>query len=464
MGGGDAMKDAMYLGAILILLLCCAYFYISGRRRVNKAAYTDRITQGANQAYLQRWTKQMLEREKSQFCLAYMNLVKFKAINDFYGYEKGNELLKQIYDCIKAELKSVEKCSRISADNYVIFMYYESEETIKKRLKTIAESVNKCFNETLEKYYHLTFRAGVYIISEPSVSYSVMVDRANIAGRNLNRQTNNVVEIAFYNEKDRMEFLREKEIEDSMESALENGEFEVYLQPKLDLNQNEMEGAEALIRWNSPDKGLIAPMQFIDLFEKNGFIKKIDLYVFETVCKYMRKWMDEGATLFPISVNLSRLHFQQKDFLEEFDAIREKYDVPAKYLEFELTERTVFEETELLTAAMRSMREKGYSCSLDDFGSGYSSLNILKELPINVIKLDRGFFIGQYNEQSRVIIRAIINMAKELDMKTVAEGVDTPEQCSFLRESGCNMMQAFIYKKPMPIPQFEEMYQEGQAS
>lgn len=458
------MKDAVYIAIILMLVFCCAYFYIAGRRRANRLAYTDRITRGANQAYLQKWIMQILEKEKSQFCLAYLNLVKFKAINDFYGYEKGNELLKQIYDCIKAELKSVERCSRISADNYVIFMYYESEEIIKKRLKEITEAVNKCFNKTLEKYYHLTFRAGVYIISEPFPGYSVMVDRANIAGRNLNRQTNDVIEIAFYNEKDRTEFLREKEIEDQMDTALANGEFEVYLQPKLDLDQNQMEGAEALIRWNSPEKGLISPVQFIDLFERNGFIKKIDLYVFETVCRYMRKWMDEGVPLFPISVNLSRLHFTEKDFLEEFDVIRKKYDVPAKYLEFELTERTVFEETELLTTAMRSMRERGYICSLDDFGSGYSSLNILKELPIDVIKLDRGFFIGQYNEQSRVIIRAIINMAKELDMKTVAEGVDTQEQCRFLRESGCDMVQAFLYEKPMPIPQFEEMYQEGQAS
>ncbi len=262
-----------------------------------------------------------------------------------------------------------------------------------------------------------------------------------------------------------MQFLREKEIEDQMEAALANGEFEVYLQPKLDLAQNEIEGAEALIRWNSPEKGLIPPAQFVDLFEKNGFIKKIDLFVFETICKYMRKWIDTEVPLLTVSVNLSRLHFMEKNFLDEFDAIRQKYDVPAKYLEFELTERTVFEETELLTDVMYHMREKGYSCSLDDFGSGYSSLNILKELPINVIKLDRGFFIGQYNEQSRIIIRAIINMAKELDMKTVAEGVDTPEQCSFLRESGCTMMQAFLYAKPMPIPNFESMFfQTGKAS
>lgn len=458
------MKNLIYLIVIAMLVLSNIYIWINGKRRMEKLAYNDRITQGVNQAFLQKWVRQTLEKCSDTFCLVYLNLVKFKAINDFYGYEKGNELLKLIYDCIHEALKDREQCSRMSADNFIIFMRYESEEVLKERLKSIAEVINERFNEGMEKYYHLTFGMGVYIISETSLGYSVMVDRANIARKNLSSRSHSAVEVAFYNEKDRMLFLREKEIEDQMEAALENGEFEVYLQPKLDLAQNAIEGAEALIRWNSPEKGLIPPAQFIDLFEKNGFIKKIDLFVFETICKFMRKWIDAGEPLLTISVNLSRLHFMEKNFLDEFDEIRQKYDVPAKYLEFELTERTVFEETELLTEAMCSMREKGYSCSLDDFGSGYSSLNILKELPIDVIKLDRGFFIGQYNDQSRVIIRAIINMAKELDMKTVAEGVDTQEQCSFLRESGCTMMQAFLYAKPMPIPSFEALYQTERAS
>lgn len=461
------MKDVIYISIIGLIAVISTYMVMKERRRANKIAYWDRVTKGANQAYLQKWINSVLEKDKSTFCLVYLNLVKFKAINDFYGYERGNELLKLMYDCITEQLKGVEKCSRISADNYIIFMKYETDTILKERLRTIAEVINERFNQQQqdEKYYHLTFGMGVYIMSEPSLGYSVMVDRANIARKNLSRRSHSAVEIAFYNEKDRMQFLREKEIEDQMEAALANGEFEVYLQPKLDLAQNEIEGAEALIRWNSPEKGLIPPAQFVDLFEKNGFIKKIDLFVFETICKYMRKWIDTEVPLLTVSVNLSRLHFMEKNFLDEFDAIRQKYDVPAKYLEFELTERTVFEETELLTDVMYHMREKGYSCSLDDFGSGYSSLNILKELPINVIKLDRGFFIGQYNEQSRIIIRAIINMAKELDMKTVAEGVDTPEQCSFLKESGCTMMQAFLYAKPMPIPNFESMFfQTGKAS
>lgn len=443
----------------VIVLLCCSNIgtYVYGKRRAHKIAYTDRVTNGANQAYMRKWMKQTLNKTNATFCLVYLNLVKFKAVNDFCGREKGDELLKLIYDSIFAQLKPNEMCSRMSADNYVIFMKYESAEIVKERLKSIAADINRRFNMGVEKYYHLNFGMGVYIISEPSLEYSVMVDRANIARKNRHKRSHGAVEISFYDDRDRVQFLREKEIEDQMESALKNGEFQVYLQPKLNLEQNVVEGAEALIRWNSPDKGFLPPSQFIDLFEKNGFIKKIDLFVFETICKYMRKWMDEGVPLMTISVNLSRLHFVQKDFLEEFDSIREKYQIPASCLEFELTERTVFEDTELLSQAMRIMREKGYRCSLDDFGSGYSSLNILKELPIDVIKLDRGFFIGQYNEQSRVIIRTIIQMAKELDMKTVAEGVDTPEQCDFLKESGCDMMQAFLYARPMPIPKFEEL-------
>lgn len=454
------MREIWYWIIIAILLAGNIFLWCVAKLRIRRTSYIDRVTEGVNQRYLREWLKTTLKKNDDALCLVYMNLAKFKAINDLYGYEKGNDLLRLIYNCIKRELSPAERCSRISADNYIIIMRYESAELIEKRLKKIADRINECFNADMEKNYRLSFSAGVYLVTDRTLGFSVMADRANIARKNTAEQAHNIIEIAFYDEKDRQEFLREKEIEDKMESALANGEFVVYLQPKLDLDRNEVEGAEALIRWNSPEKGLIPPIQFIDLFERNGFIKKIDLYVFETICKLMRKWMDEGTPLISISVNLSRLHFLEKNFLEQFDEIRQKYDVPAEYLEFELTERTVFEETEVLgvlTEAMNRMRALGYRCSLDDFGSGHSCLNILKELPIDVLKLDRGFFIGQYNEQSRVIIRTIINMAKELDMKTVAEGVDTPEQCYFLRESGCNMLQAFLYKRPMPIEEFEEL-------
>lgn len=447
-----------------ILVISNIATYGIARKRIRHLMYFDRITEGVNQKYIRDWFKNALKRNDSAFCFVYLNLAKFKAINDLYGYEKGNELLKLIYNCIKRELTSAERCSRISADNYIIIMKYESADTIERRLKRIGDTINECFNETLESRYHLNFTAGVYIVTDRTLGYSVMADRANIARRGVAVQSHHVVEIGFFDERDRREFLREKEIEDKMDEALEKGEFVVYLQPKLGLAGNDVKGAEALIRWNSPERGLIPPAEFVELFEKNGFIKKIDLYVFETICRLLKKWMDEGTPLMNISVNLSRLHFADSKFLEKFDEIRQKYGVPSEYLEFELTERIVFEEPDvlqILIASMRRMRELGYRCSLDDFGSGYSCLNILKELPIDVIKLDRGFFTGQYNEQSRVIIRAVINMAKELDMETVAEGVDTQEQCTFLRESGCNMMQAFLYKRPMPIDEFERLIKAG---
>lgn len=458
------MRETGYWIVIILLIISNVAMGVTARIRVRRSMYIDRVTDGVNQRYIREWLKNTLKKNANPLCIVYLNLAKFKAINDVYGYEKGNDLLKLIYDCIKKELTSAERCSRISADNYIIVMKYESAELIGMRLKRIGEKINERFNAQMSGRHHLNFSAGIYIIDDRSVGYSVMVDRANIARRSLLMQSQSIVETAFFDEKDRTEFLKEKEIEDKMEAALAHGEFVVYLQPKLDLNKNDVEGAEALIRWNSPEKGLIPPMEFVELFERNGFIKKIDLYVFETICQLLRKWIDEGTPLISISVNLSRLHFQEKNFLEQFEAIRRKYDVPPEYLEFELTERTVFEAPEVLevlTETMKRMRELGYRCSLDDFGSGYSCLNILKELPIDVIKLDRGFFVGQYNEQSRVIIRTVINMAKELDMQTVAEGVDTQEQCLFLKESGCNMMQAFLYKKPMPIDEFEKLVKAG---
>lgn len=443
---------------IALLIITNIYCVVSSRAKLRKMTYYDRITQGVNQAYLQKWIKERIgKKERETYCLGYLNLVKFKAINDSYGYEKGNAVLKLIYDCIRDKLEPEEKVSRMAADNYVLFLRYESSEKLKERIKEMGASINEAFNKGNGKYYHLNFQVGIYIITEESLGYSLMVDRANIARQSLANQNRDIMEIAFYNEKDRTVLLREKEMEDRMEAALANGEFEVYLQPKLGMDKNEIAGAEALIRWNSPEKGLIPPSHFIDLFERNGFIRKIDLFVFETVCRYMKKWKEEGIPMLTISVNLSRIHFMERNFLDEFDAIRIKYGVLPEYLEFELTECIVFEDTDRLSSAMLEMRKKGYSCSLDDFGNGYSSLNILKELPVTALKLDRGFFIGLYNEQSRVVIRAIINMAKELKMKTVAEGVDTPEQCTFLRQSGCDMLQAFIYARPMPIERYEAM-------
>lgn len=252
--------------------------------------------------------------------------------------------------------------------------------------------------------------------------------------------------------------VREKEIENKMQDALKNHEFEVYLQPKVELKGETIAGAEALVRWNDPEYGLISPAEFIPIFEKNGFIVNLDLYMFEQVCGLLQSWIEKGYEPVPVSVNLSHVHLKNPDFLKEFRAIFQKYKLPPKLLEIELTETLVFENLDLLVKVIDQFHEIGFDCSLDDFGSGYSSLNILKDVPVDTLKLDRGFFGSnqQKNDRGGYIVESIIELAKKLKMQTVSEGVETKEQVAFLKKANCDMVQGYVFAKPVPIVDFEK--------
>jgi EAL domain-containing protein (putative c-di-GMP-specific phosphodiesterase class I) len=253
--------------------------------------------------------------------------------------------------------------------------------------------------------------------------------------------------------------IQHKIIENRMKSALKNEEFQIYLQPKYDISQNKIAGAEALVRWADPNRGLIPPNDFIPLFENNGFILDLDLYVFDRTCHLLRQWIDRGVNPVVISVNLSRAYLHDFTFLGKFEEIRRKYEVPSNLIELELTETVVFENMEILTDIINLIHDLGYSCSIDDFGSGYSSLNILKNIPVDTIKIDRGFFIGENSDtvKSDTIVRSVIDLARKLKMKTVSEGVEYKDQVDFLKEAKCDMIQGYYFSKPIPITEFEKL-------
>ena len=231
-----------------------------------------------------------------------------------------------------------------------------------------------------------------------------------------------------------------------MQQALENGEFIVYLQPKINLEKIEIVGAEALVRWNSQD-GLISPGEFIPFFEKNGFIVKLDLYVFDCVCRLLQDWENRGIAPIPISVNLSRNHLLDPQFLKKYEAIQKTYGIASHLLEFELTETVVFENLELLKNVIAQIHAAGFQCSMDDFGSGYSSLNVLKEIPVDILKLDGAFFDKEGDPRGNDVVETAIELARKLGMKTVAEGVETFTQVEFLRNADCDMVQGYILPK-----------------
>lgn len=448
--------------SIVLLFAGLTYFLIQtqkkNRIRLETIAFVDPVTGGMNRTSFEMEAQELIGKaEADTYALISLDIQKFKLINDAFGSAMGNKTLKYVHDVIKRHLTPGEIVSRISADTYDVLMKNRPQEEFQNWLKELVEEINSFNGELTDKYF-LPIYAGVYVIREKGLHMITMQDRANVARKN-NKQINEtkLYSCVFYSDMERVRMIREKEITNRMQTALENREFVVYLQPKMDIENNTVSGAEALVRWQDPEKGLLQPGEFIPVFEKNGFIVKVDLFVFEEVCRLLRRWIDQGITPIPISVNLSRVHLKNPDFLDQFRKIYERYQIPPQLLEIELTETVVFENLEFLIHVIEQIHEMGFRCSLDDFGSGYSSLNMLKDVPVDVLKLDRAFFQEKKNnaQRGKCVIEKVIELARNLDMDTVSEGVETMHQVEFLREAKCHMVQGYVFSRPITISDFE---------
>ncbi|MDL0156692.1 putative bifunctional diguanylate cyclase/phosphodiesterase, partial [Clostridioides difficile] len=388
--------------------------------------------------------------------LIYFDIDKFKLVNDRFGYEEGDRVLKEIAEIIKNIFKEQSVFSRISNDNFAIIFEKKNNresiieicELIRKKLSMIKTSLGVELN--------LIPSIGVYFVEEGETNISTCLDKAMIAKTTVKRKYLKVYEIYAENLKETL--IEERDIEQEMHDALKNEQFKVYLQPKVDLSTTKIVGAEALVRWQHPKKGLISPGVFIPIFEKNGFITELDMFVFTQVCKNFKRWENENFPTFPISINLSRVHLENPGFISELERITKEYEIEPNLIEIELTESAIFDNTKILFKIMQTLKSVGFKISMDDFGSGYSSLNMLKDMPIDVLKLDRQFFITVGNaKKSQIVVSSIVQMAKQLDIKVVSEGVETVEQAEFLRFIGCDMAQGFLFARPMPIEEYEKL-------
>ena len=427
---------------------------------ISKIAYEDPVTKGFTSARFEiEVRKRLKEREFKPFAFISLDIRKFKLINESFGEKKGNFILKHVHDSIKKIIHEDESVARISSDNFNILLNYTTEDEIKCKIKEISNLINEVNNEIKNPYY-FSIDSGGYIVKDNKLNIIVIRDRANHARKNSKNILNTelLYNYTFYNSIEIENSLKEKNMEDNMEQALKNNQFIVYLQPKIELKTNKLAGAEALVRWLDPKLGLVPPNDFIPLFEKNGFIEKLDMYVFEEVCKIIKKWIDEGTNPIPISVNLSRIQLQKPNFLKKYKAIQEKYKIPADLLEIELTETLVFENFEQLKKIIDEIHQIGFSCSIDDFGSGYSSLNLLKEIPVDILKLDRVFFSKENDERGNSVIESIITLAKKLNMITISEGIETISQIEFLKKINCDLVQGYVYSKPISTDLFEKNF------
>lgn len=381
-----------------------------------------------------------------------MDIDKFKVINDLYGLDEGNKTLTSIGKTLEDTVGNSGICSRLYADVFCAMIKYDNRDDIFDFIDNISERLAKAENGTM-----LVPSFGICEVLDRTISMTRLCEMSGFAHKSV-KQINGV-HWRFYDDIIRIHSVEEKQLESEMSSALANGEFVVYLQPKYDIMEERVVGAEALVRWLHPVSGIVPPSKFIPLFEKNGFIIQLDAFVWEQSFMLLRKWIDEGKTPIPISVNVSRLHLHSKDFKNTISSLAEKYNIENKYIELELTESLFVDNFSYVSNGLEELRTEGFKLNMDDFGSGYSSLNMLKDIKIDTLKIDCAFF-NEVTATSRgkTIVKHTIAMANDLNLNIVAEGVETQEQVNFLRESNCRVIQGFYFSPPIPYDSFEEKY------
>lgn len=431
------------------------------RLELENIAFVDPVTGGNTLQGFYKLSKEILASStRNQYALVYTNIRNFKLLNEQLGPSNCDGLLHAVYESIYSNLSCEEIVGRVTADNFCVLLKYQDNQ----HLLTLFQHWYEDVNHNIKKYklsqsMHPELEFGVYNIENKTLPFPQMMTRAKLALCEAEAVPNTRLRYAFYDDKLRRQLLREKQIEAMMEESLKKGEFQVYLQPKYRLPDEQMYGAEALTRWISEAEGIIYPDEFIPLFEKNGFIIQLDLWVFERVCQLIRAWIDEGKEPIKVSINCSRIHFKKPDFFKAYIKIAKFYNVPEHLIEIELTESLFLEDMQLFIQIIDEIRDAGFGCSVDDFGSGYSSLNLIKDITVDTLKLDRVFFHNLTEDSKRAehVLSSIISMAKALSMKTVAEGVEEREQVEMLKKLGCNYIQGYVYSKPLPIKEFEKL-------
>lgn len=418
---------------------------------VDYLATYDELTGIYNkQAFYAKTKEMLLDNPDKNFDLLRINIERFKVLNDLFGESTGDKLLRYIGKFLKEINLPLCVSGRLYADNFVVC--YEAGKGDSRRMINTLQMVADSFainNRTI-----LSF--GLYRIDDKTLPVSVMCDRANMALWKAKGNFKNPY--CEYDEKMRQQVLKEQKIINAMERAIQNKEFTLYLQPKYDIEKGTIIGAEALVRWISLENGFISPGDFIPVFENNGFVYEVDKFIWEESCRYLRKWLDEGREVHPISVNVSRIDLYTPKLVQHLVNLREKYQLPSQYLELEITESAYTEDPEQIITITRQLREAGFVILMDDFGTGYSSLNMLKDIQIDVLKLDMGFLkSSDYSAKGGNILTAILKMAESLKMQAIAEGVETKEQVEFLKSIGCRYVQGFYYSKPLPVGEFEKL-------
>lgn len=388
-----------------------------------------------------------------------LNISNFKYINSVYGYEKGDMLLSTFADYFFHINEYCILASRVHSDRFAALIRI-SDDVIRETMTEHYDEIHKAFMQALEEEYPMAvlhINSGAYLVEDTSESISEIFDKAEMARKSI---VNNYAEtVCFYTEELEEKAQLERNIIPLFEHALKTDTIQIYLQPKINVDTQEMVGAEALARLLDHDGNLISPAVFIPILERFGLVTELDVYVARKVVELLNSWQEQGKKLFPISVNLSRVDFKKEYLLHQAIKDISKLNVPEKYVEFEVTETVFFEDISFISSRIAFLRDKGYKISMDDFGTGFSSLNSLGMLPVDIIKFDRGFVQNSLSSHKGLeIMTGLIDIFTKIDLDVICEGVETKEEEQKVRECGCKFVQGFLHDKPLPIEEFEKKY------
>lgn len=437
--------------------LSCTNYDEYTKEELYHRAYHEPITEYYNWTWMCECLEKYYLEGIKDYGFVHFDIKEFKMINELYNHQVANEVLRRVTSNMEKHKDWIYFGARADNDNFAMMIKDMPAEETEEKLREFFEEISGL---EVDPNYEIFYRCGVVSMRYAMNTGDIVADCAKLA-QSMGQEMN-TTEIRFYANEMHENALWGKQLKAYLDTAIRANEFMVYLQPKMDIHKERVCGAEALIRWNYKHKEMLAPYRFIPYFEADDSIIKVDEFVLHRVCGKLKEWKAKGYPLYPISVNLSRKHMVQPYLARHLAAIVDSYGVDRALIEFEITETIAYDNQAYMIAILNDLKQKGFRISMDDFGTGYSSFALLKEMPLDTLKIDKSFVdlivADEDTDKITIILRHIISMAKELGIDSIAEGVEEYAQVEALREWGCEMVQGYYYSKPLPIGEFEEKY------
>lgn len=418
----------------------------------SKVAYTDITTKIGNRDYFIKKTIEVLEREKrTNFTLIGFSIANLAKVNQIYGSAEGDRLIRYVAGLVKERISTDGVYAVVQTNLFAMLIRSQRQEDIMNVVQDITREVENC-----SEIFQVEVAFGIYRITDKNEKISEMLSRMVLAKRAVNKAAG--YNYVFFDEELNNKYEENRRMCAEMEKALDEQKFVMYLQPMVDLHVYKISSAEALVRWEHEEKGILSPYAFLPIFENTNLMLKLDHYMWEEACKTLRRWIDNKMEPLPLMLNISPIHLTRDDFMEGLSGLLKRYKLQKDMLVLEIPERAFAGGDRVVQNTVQELVQNGYKISIDNFGGLYSPVNLLRDLPFSMVKLDREFLReNSRNEEGETILRYLIAMAKELDLTVVTEGVETLEQVNFLTEIGCDIAQGYYFSKPINLREFDSL-------